>query len=72
MEIAIVLLLIVCVGLALAWGVLSVAQNLSDEGPYGEPTFRGPGPIFHDQHVGQHHAKSQFAWQSRSHSRAPD
>jgi hypothetical protein len=72
MEIAIVFLLIVCVGLALAWAVLSVAQNLTDEGPYGEPTFRDPGPIFHDQHVGQHHPKSQFAWQSRSHSRAPD
>ena len=71
MDIAIALLLFVCLGLILGWGVLSVLHNVTGDGAQGEPTFREPGPMFHDQHVEQR-PRSQFAWQSRSHSRAPD
>jgi hypothetical protein len=69
---AVVLLLFLCVCLLLVWGVLNAIENLSDEGPYDEPTFREQGPIFHDHHAEQPNPRSQFAWQSRSHFRAPD
>ena len=35
-------------------------------------SLHDPGPIFHDQVADYRDARSQFAWQSRSHSRAPD
>jgi len=72
MNILIALLVLVCLGLILAWGLLSVLQRVTEDGAQGEPTFRELGPIFHDHHVEQQVARSQFAWQSRSHSRAPD
>ena len=72
MNIAIVLLLLTCLALILAWGIISIIQNFTEKDLHAEPAFREQGPIFHDQHVEQHHPKSQFAWQSRSHFRAPD
>jgi hypothetical protein len=72
MNIAIVFLLLICLGLMLAWAVLSIVQNVTDKEAYGEPAFREQGPIFHAQHVEQYPPKSQFAWQSRSHFRAPN
>jgi hypothetical protein len=72
MDIAMFLLLLVWVSLMLAWGVLNLIENLTDESPHAEPTFREPGPMFHDQHALQRGAKSRFAWQSRSRWQAPD
>jgi hypothetical protein len=72
MNIAIVLLLSLCLCLALAWALISLAQNLTDKSAHDEPAFREPGPIFHDHSAEQLGARSQFAWQSRSHSKAPD
>jgi hypothetical protein len=72
MNFAIAVLLLLCLCLMLGWGVLSVIQNLTEKGAHGEPTFREQGPIFHDQHTEQRNPRSQFAWQSRSHSRPPD
>jgi hypothetical protein len=72
MNVTIVFLLLICLGLMLAWGVLSIVQNWTERDAHGEPAFRDQGVLFHDQHVEQHPAKSQFAWQSRSHFRAPD
>jgi hypothetical protein len=71
MNISIVLLLLLCLCLVLAWALISLAQKLTKT-PYDEPAFREPGPIFHDHSAEQLGARSQFAWQSRSHSKAPD
>ena len=68
--IIIVLLLVFC--LALGWGLLSVLQDLVERNPQDTPIIHDPGPIFHDQVADYRDARSQFAWQSRSHSRAPD
>jgi hypothetical protein len=72
MNIVIALLLLLCLGLMLAWALINVVQNLTDKTVHDEPAFREPGPIFHDHSAGQLGARSQFAWQSRSHSKAPD
>ena len=72
MDIAIVLLLLASFGLVLAWGLISIVQSLTGKSAYDEPAFREPGPIFHDHSAEQLGARSQFAWQSRSHSKAPD
>jgi hypothetical protein len=72
MNILIVSLVLLCLGLILAWGLLSIVENATEDSAQGEPTFRELGPIFHDHYVEQQIPRSQFAWQSRSHSRAPD
>jgi len=72
MNTLIALLVLLSLGLILAWGLLSILDKVTQDGAQGEPTFREPGPIFHDHHVEQQVPRSQFAWQSRSHSRAPD
>jgi hypothetical protein len=71
-NMAIVFLVLMWLGLVLAWGVITVVQNLTGKTAYDEPAFREPGPIFHDHSAEQLGARSQFAWQSRSHSKAPD
>jgi hypothetical protein len=65
------LLLLVLVA-ALMLGLLSVLQELIERYGQSEPMFSEQGPIFHDQDSNQRHARSQFAWQSRSHSQGPD
>jgi hypothetical protein len=72
MNIAIALLVLLCVGVILAWGMLTILKNMTEDSTQTEPIFREPGPLFHDQHVEQPLPRSQFAWQSRSHYRAPD
>ena len=67
--VTIVLLLVFC--LALIVGLLSVLQDLVERNPQDTPIIHDPGPIFHDQVADYRDARSQFAWQSRSHSRAP-
>ena len=73
MHLLIMVLLLLGFVLALMLGLLSVFQDLAEQNCHGEPVFRDPGPIFHDQ-VADYRgdARSQFAWQSRSHYRAPD
>jgi hypothetical protein len=71
MNIALALVLLISVCLTLGWAVVSLIQNLTEQAPFDEPAFREPGPIF-VEHVEQQVARSQFAWQSRSHWRAPD
>jgi hypothetical protein len=68
--IAVSLLLMFC--LALLLGMLSVLRDLVESNPQESPVFHDPGPIFHEQVAEYREAKSQFAWQSRSHFRAPD
>ena len=73
MTILVTVLLLLVFGLALLAGLLRVLHDLLERNPRHNPVFHEPGPIFHDQvagHRGQ--ARSQFAWQSRSHFRAPD
>jgi hypothetical protein len=48
MNILIALLVLLCLGLILAWGLLSVIENAADDSAQGEPAFRELGPIFHD------------------------
>ena len=72
MHIVIALLVLPCLYLILAWGILSIIENVTEDGAQSDPTFREPGPIFPDHNVEQQLPRSQFAWQSRSHSRAPD
>ncbi len=57
---------------ALVAGLLSVLRGLVDPGAQESPVFHDPGPIFHDPVAEYREARSQFAWQSRSHFRAPD
>ena len=73
--IVVCLLLSFC--LALLLGMLSVLRDLVEHNPRETPVFHDsgptfPGPIFHDQFAEYREARSQFAWQSRSHSQAPD
>ena len=68
--IAVCLLLVFC--LALLLGTLSVLRDLVERNPQESPVFHDPGPMFHDQVAEYREARSQFAWQSRSHFRAPD
>ena len=72
MNIAIALLLSLGLFLMLGSAVISVIENLTENSPYDDPVFREPGPIFHDHNLEQESPRSQFAWRSRSHSRAPD
>jgi hypothetical protein len=73
MHLLIIALLLLGFVLALVLGLLSVFRGLAERSCYSEPVFHEPGPIFHDQVADYRgHARSQFAWQSRSHFRAPD
>jgi hypothetical protein len=72
MTILVTVLLLLVFGLALVMGLLSVLQDLVERNPQDTPIFQDPGPIFHDQVADSRDVRSQFAWQSRSHSRAPD
>jgi hypothetical protein len=64
--------LLLALGLAPVLGLLSVLRDLVERNPQESPVFHDPGPIFHDQVAEYREARSQFAWQSRSHFRAPD
>lgn len=72
MKILIAILLLLGLGLVWMLGLLSVLRDMIERYCQGEPVFHEPGPIFHDQDSEHRQVRSQFAWQSRSHSRAPD
>ena len=64
--------LILALSVALLLGLLSVLRDVVQHNPQETPVFHEPGPMFPDQVAEYREAKSQFAWQSRSHFRAPD
>jgi len=66
----VVLLLLAFAGVSL-FGLLNVLNQLVDGHSQGEPVFHEQGPIFSDQ-GSQQRSRSQFAWQSRAHSRDQD
>jgi hypothetical protein len=73
MHFLVIVLLVLGFVLALILGLLSVFQDLAERPSHSEPVFHDPGPIFHDQVADYRgEARSQFAWQSRSHFRGPD
>ncbi len=72
MTILVTVLLLLVFGLVLVRGLLSVLQDLVERSSQDSPIFHDPGPIFHDQVADHRDTRSQFAWQSRSHSRRPD
>jgi hypothetical protein len=65
MFMLVIVLLLLDLSLALVLGFLSVLHDLVEHNVQDGPTIHDPGPLFQD-------ARSQFTWQSRSHSRAPD
>jgi hypothetical protein len=66
-------LLVICLLLLVGalLGLLWLLHDWVEQDGYDGPTFHDPGPIFH-VHGAEREARSQFAWQSRSHFRAPD
>ena len=78
-----VLLLLAGVGVLLG-GVLSIVRELPELDSQGDPSFQdnaaiciAPGgsegtSLCNDGWLDNQQARSQFAWQSRSHFRAPD
>ncbi|MGC2031741.1 MAG: hypothetical protein WA642_17110 [Steroidobacteraceae bacterium] len=64
--------LLLLFGLLLVAGVLSVLREWAEHSTHDAPIVHDPGPIFHDQTADYRESRSQFAWQSRSHFRAPD
>ena len=72
MTFLVTVLLLLVFSVALVMCLLSVWQDLVERNPQEGPIFHDPGPIFHDQVADHRDARSQFAWQSRSHSRGPD
>jgi hypothetical protein len=72
MTILITALLLLALSVLLVMGLLSVLQDLVERNPQDSPIFHDPGPIFHDQVADYRDTRSQFAWQSRSHSPGPD
>jgi hypothetical protein len=67
------ILLVICLLLLAAalFGLLWVLHDWIEEEVYDGPIFHDQGPLFHD-HRAERESRSQFAWQSRSHFRAPD
>lgn len=73
MHILVIALLVLGVVQALMLGLMRVFQDLAERPSHSAPVFHEPGPIFHDQVADYRgEARSQFAWQSRSHFRGPD
>jgi hypothetical protein len=71
MVLLITCLLLLAAGTLLLLGLLRVLHDWVEQNVPEGPTFHDQGPIFHD-HGADREARSQFAWQSRSHFRAPD
>jgi outer membrane biogenesis lipoprotein LolB len=77
MNTAIIALLLLGLCLALVIGLLSALQKLKSNTLEQQADSLQRGPAFRDHNAGEYSgdqqgARSQFAWQSRSHSRAPD
>ena len=64
--------LLLLLGVLLVAGLLSVLREWAAHSTHDGPIIHDQGPIFHDQAAEYRESRSQFAWQSRSHFRAPD
>jgi hypothetical protein len=75
MSVALSVLSLLSVGLLL-WGVLNMVRELPELDCQDGPSFQEPVAICDDPICNggtvETQARSQFAWQSRSHFRAPD
>jgi hypothetical protein len=77
MNALIIALLLLGLCLALIMGLMNALQRLKPDPLQTNFDQRARGPQFHDHSAGEHSAdpqspRSQFAWQSRSHSQPPD
>jgi hypothetical protein len=72
MTFIIIVLLLLGFGVALMFGLISVLEGLVEHGAQDSPIFHDLNAMFHDQVAEYREARSQFAWQSRSHFRGPD
>ena len=77
MSTAIIALLLLGVCLALIIGLMSALQKVKSNPLQQQADSLGRGPEFRDHSAGEHSgesqaSRSQFAWQSRSHSQRPD
>ena len=72
MRVLVIASVLLVAAVALMFGVLSVFRDLMERLGQGEPVFRDSGPMFHDSDAASQQARSQFAWQSRSHFRERD
>lgn len=71
-SLIIIVLLLLGLGGALMLGLFCVLKDLMEHGVQDSPIFHDLNAMFHDQVAEYREARSQFAWQSRSHSRPPD
>ena len=72
MTLLVAVLLLLVLGVALLCALLRLQRDLLEDSAQDAPFLQDPGPIFHDQAADYREVRSRFAWQSRSHSRAPD
>ena len=77
MNTAIIVLLVLGLCLGVVMGLISALQKLKVDGLQDHADSMQRGPEFRDHSAGeqsgdQQSSRSQFAWQSRSHSRPPD
>jgi hypothetical protein len=71
MHLFVIVLLLLAFILAVVFGLASVLKELVDRHCQAVPGFHEPSPMFSDQGSEQR-SRSQFAWQSRAHSREQD
>ena len=71
MHLYLVVLLLLAFIVAAVFGLVSVFKELVDRHCQAEPIFHEQSPMFSDQ-GSQQRSRSQFAWQSRAHSREQD
>jgi hypothetical protein len=72
MKILVTVFLLLGLSLLLVLALVSVLRDLLERNPQAGPVFDDPGPMVQDRGDEHGQARSQFAWQSRSHFRAPD
>ena len=72
MAFIIIVLLLLGFGVALVFASFSVLEGLVEHSAQDSPIFHDLNAMFHDQVAEYREARSQFAWQSRSHFRGPD
>ncbi len=72
MNVLLTALLLLGFSLVLVLGLLSVVQDLLERSFHDEPVFQDQAPVVNHPDADRPEVRSQFAWQSRSHFRAPD
>jgi len=72
MSIVVIILSLLGLSLVLLLGFISLIRNLDELNGQGEPVFQEAPPMSNDEAAEHREARSQFAWQSRSHFRGPD